>query len=117
MAWTYDQSDGSLYQNGAYAGQGYSGTGEGRNNPLLQNIVGVGPIPRGEYKIGLPRKHTTLGPIVMNLDPVGHDALGRTLFRIHGDNTKGDASNGCIILSRPLRKWIADSKDRVLYVV
>jgi len=117
MAWKYYQEDGVIYHNDEYVGKGYSGTGEGRNNPLLQNVVGVGPIPRGGYKIGSARKHKELGPIVMNLDPVGHDALGRSLFRIHGDNIQSDASHGCIILSRPIRKRIAESKDNELLVL
>ncbi len=53
----------------------------------------------------------------MNLDPVGHDALGRTDFRIHGDNVNHDASHGCIILGPLIRRAIADSADKVLEVV
>jgi hypothetical protein len=31
---------------------GYSGIGDGKNDPTKQCIEDVGPIPRGDYKIG-----------------------------------------------------------------
>jgi hypothetical protein len=53
----------------------------------------------------------------MNLDPLpGTDMFGRSLFRIHGDNSAHNASHGCIILSRKLRDQIAASQDRLLDV-
>lgn len=115
--WIYEQATGALYHNDTYVGKGYSGTGTGRDNPAAQAEVGVGPIPTGLWKIGPAYRHWRLGPVVMNLDPVWHNAYGRTLFRIHGDNKKNDASNGCIILSRSLRELIAASGDRELTVV
>lgn len=115
--WSYDQLDGVIYHDGRFVAQGYSGSGEGRNNPSKEAVPGVGPIPRGKYKIGKSYKHKDLGPIVMNLDPVGHDALGRSLFRIHGDNLTHTASHGCIILQRPIREEIAQSGDTELTVV
>ena len=36
---------------------------------------------------------------------------------IHGDDAENDASRGCIILSRPLRRQIIDSGDCELEVV
>ncbi|MDX1695713.1 MAG: hypothetical protein R3208_18245 [Ketobacteraceae bacterium] len=75
-------------------------------------------IPREEYQIGPSYKSGTgLGPVVMDLDPVGHNALGRTLFRIHGDNATGTASEGCIIMPRPVREKVSNSQDRILEVV
>lgn len=55
----------------------------------------------------------------MNLDPVGHAAHGRTLFRIHGDSrlSPGTASEGCIILPRHVRAQISASGDIDLVVV
>lgn len=117
MTWLYRQSDGDLLHDGEYVGTGYSGTGEGRNNPDMEEVEGVGPIPRGLYSIGPERVSARLGPVVMNLDPIGHDAFGRTVFRIHGDSVTHDASHGCIILSRPLRRMIADSLDTELEVI
>ena len=51
MAWEYDQSSGIIRVNGAYMGKGYSGTGGGRDNPDLEHVGFVGPIPRGTYDI------------------------------------------------------------------
>ena len=53
----------------------------------------------------------------MPLTPVGHDALGRSGFFIHGDSIKGGASHGCIVLPRPVRLFIANSGDQDLTVV
>lgn len=118
MTWTYHQKTGALHNlNGEYIGRGYSGTGVGRDNPELEGVVQLGPIPRGRWLILPAYKHKRLGPVVMNLEPVGHTAKGRSLFRIHGDNKINDASNGCIILSRPLREMITDSGDTTLDVV
>lgn len=115
--WTYRQSDGELLHDGEFVGTGYSGTGDGRNNPDMEGVPDVGPIPQGLYTIGPERVSQRLGPIVMNLEPVGHDALGRTALRIHGDNARHDASEGCVILGPPLRRQIADSADRELEVI
>lgn len=117
MSWQYDQSSGELRLNGALMGKGYAGTGAGRDNPDMEDVAYVGPIPRGDYDIGPAYSHPSLGPVVMNLDPVGHTARGRTHFRIHGDNTSNDASEGCIILGPSIRKKIAASADRKLEVV
>lgn len=118
MPWKYDQSSGELSYNGNIIGTGYAGSGIGKNNPKMQHVHEVGPIPRGEYTIGPAYNSTTgLGPIVMNLDPIGHNALGRTLFRIHGDNSTGTASIGCIIMSKGVRQKVATSLDKILEVV
>ena len=53
----------------------------------------------------------------MNLDPVGHNAHGRTHFRIHGNNASNDASEGCIVLPPAVRRLIAGSADNRLEVV
>ncbi len=121
MTWRYDQSNGDITRNGVFVGTGYSGAGRtaatGRNNPAMEAEQGRGPIPRGRWKIGPAYKHPNLGPICMVLTPVGHEAHGRTLFRIHGNNTANDASHGCIIAAPGIRKAIADSGDTELEVV
>lgn len=117
MTWTYRQSDGELLHNGEFIGTGYSGRGDGRNNPDMEAAADEGPTPRGRYCIDGARFSQRLGPIVMNLDPIAHDACGRSLFRIHGDNANHDASHGCIILGPLIRRAIADSGDKTLEVV
>jgi Protein of unknown function (DUF2778) len=98
----------------------YSGHGLGLLNPRLESVANIGPIPRGSYQIGPAYTHIDLGPIVMNLDPLaGTETLGRSGFRIHGDNRDGNhsASHGCVVVGPDVRRAIAASLDRVLKVV
>lgn len=98
---------------------GYAGHGKGKNNPDLETEPFVGPIPRGFYTIGKPRRSKRTGPHVIDLVPFLHDAHQRTAFQIHGDSIRnpGHASNGCIILSRWARNLISESGDKALLVV
>jgi hypothetical protein len=118
MTWTYKQSTGDLNSDHDYEGRGYSGTGEGRNNPAMQNVPDVGPIPVGTWNIGPAYDDDHLGPCVMHLDPAeGTETFGRSLFRIHGDNPQHDASHGCVILGPLIRRIISSSDDKTLVVV
>jgi RHS repeat-associated protein len=126
LYWQYSQSSGDLtYVNndtGAQApiGTGYSGHGVGRNNPEMEDVPDVGPIPQGTWQIGHMYDNSgSTGPGTMNLTPIGGGALSseRDLFRIHGDNTIGDASTGCIILGPGIRNRISNSGDNILQVV
>lgn len=109
LGWSWDQSEGVLYLDGRSVAKGYSGRGEGRNNPAMETVRGVGPIPAGRWRIGPPRTSGRTGPHVMDLVPIEHDAHGRTAFQIHGDNAAGDASSGCIVLPRAIRERISRS--------
>ena len=105
----YEQTTGKLSLDGKVIGIGYSGKGDGKNNPTKEKQQNVGPIPQGMYKLGGPRKWKGM-PNVFDLVPNGHDAHGRTEFLIHGDSKQnpGNASEGCIILPVEIRKQIAD---------
>ncbi len=120
MPWVYHQASGELYLNGVLVGTGYSGAGRsaatGRNNPAMQNVPFQGPIPVGTYQIGVPYNHPRKGATAMALTPVGHNALGRDDFMIHGDNVQSDASQGCVILGPTLRQRVASSGDNQLMV-
>lgn len=124
--WVWDQSAGELRRNGQLVSKGYSGNGRGKNNPSMQAAVGVGPVPRGKWKIGAPYDSANVGPYALKLDAVDakpgddtHQSTGRGAFRIHGDSVKnpGTASHGCIILPRAIRQQIWASGDRDLEVV
>jgi len=119
MTWSWRQAAGRLERDGKTVAMGYSGHGEGLNNPEMEAAAGVGPIPRGRWRIGPAERHPRLGPVAMPLTPDGHDAHGRTAFFIHGDNSRGDqsASHGCIILPRSVRQEIAAGDDRELEVL
>lgn len=107
---TFSQSTGQLQEDGQYKATGYSGSGEGKGNPALQNVPNLGPIPQGVYTISSARDTTTHGPVVMPLTPEADtQTFGRSGFLIHGDSIEhpGCASHGCIILPRPVREHIA----------
>jgi hypothetical protein len=108
--------------NGQLVGTGYSGRGttfqQGRNNPSMQGVVDTGPIPTGRYNIGTAFNDVGgTGPNSLPLTPVDHNALGRTGFRIHGNNSANDASHGCVIMGPTIRQQIINSGDPVLIVV
>lgn len=123
--WTWDQSAGRLYRDGQLVSTGYSGKGRGKNNPALQGVRGVGPIPRGRWRIAELYDSQRVGPYALKLFAVDgvlddtHAGTGRGAFRIHGDSRvrPGDASNGCIILPRNIRELIWKSGDRDLEVI
>ena len=101
-------------------GDGYSGFAEGKNNPAMQDVHNVGPIPQGTYEIGEPFDTETHGPYVLRLMPTGPtNTFGRAGFLIHGDSVKapGTASEGCIVLPRVVRDAVAKSGDNELKVI
>lgn len=123
--WLWDQSAGKLYRDGMFVTVGYAGKGRGKNNPNMQGVPGIGPIPQGRWNIGAPYNSKNTGPFTLTLTAVDgttddrHDPTGRSAFRIHGDSIKapGTASKGCIILPRIIRERIWRSGDRDLSVV
>ncbi len=119
MAWIYSQSTGYLTHNGVHIATGYSGNGEGKNNPAMQNVPNEGPCPQGSYQIGAPKDDPNVGPFAMPLTPEpGTDTFGRFAFMIHGDSIvhPGTASEGCIIMLRDARNQIWQSGDHELVV-
>lgn len=118
--WTYDQSSGRLTRNGALVSNGYSGKGRGKNNPALEAVVGIGPIPAGKWRMTGIYNSKNVGPYAIVLEPeTGTDTKGRSAFRIHGDSIKspGNASKGCIILPRRIREQMWGSGDKALTVI
>ncbi|MBX3021994.1 MAG: PKD domain-containing protein [Bdellovibrionales bacterium] len=100
------------------AGTGYSGTGQGRNNPDMSPVSNVGPIPTGSYTIRPPINSPQTGPNALPLNPnSGTNTFGRSGFQIHGNNPSNDASHGCIILPPGVRNQIINSGDNDLNVV
>jgi hypothetical protein len=100
MGWVWDQSAGELRRDGKLVSKGYAGyratamTGD-KNSP-------------------------NTGPFTIVLEPEpGTDTCGRSAFRIHGDNSRGDrsASHGCIILPRTVRETIWRSGQRLIEVI
>lgn len=118
MVWIYHQSSGDLYQDGEFVEKGYSGRMTNKNNPDRQQVKGLGPLPRGQYRID---GHTrSKGPWTIVLVQISGETFGRNNFRIHGERVgkvPGWASEGCIIMSSNTRKKIIRSQDKYLEVV
>jgi hypothetical protein len=121
FAWTYAQKTGELQKDGKPLATGYSGTGTGKNNPEMQTVHNVGPIPEGDWKIvGPPVNTVEHGPFVLKLEPAAEtQTFGRGGFLVHGDSKEspGCASHGCVILPRAVRELVWNSGDRDLEVV
>jgi hypothetical protein len=121
FAWTYSQKTGELQQDGKPVATGYSGAGPGKNNPEMEQVQNVGPIPQGDWLIvGPPVNTVTHGPFVLHLKPApATQTFGRDGFLVHGDSVEhpGRASEGCIILPRAVREQIWNSGDQELKVV
>lgn len=118
--WIYSQSNGSL--RGSTIGvvaHGYAGAGDGKNNPEMDQVPNVGPLPVGKYTIGRPY-NSSHSPYTLRLTPDPTNVMhGRSGFLIHGDSiaNPGTASQGCIILPRAIRQKIFESGDHDLQVV
>lgn len=121
MAWVFEQSTGKVFDPmGMLVGFGYSGIGTGKNNPELENVSNVGPLPKGIYTIGTPFDSIDHGPFVLPLTPDPENQMfGRAGFLVHGDsiNHAGLASHGCIVVARSVREDMANSLDKSLQVV
>jgi Protein of unknown function (DUF2778) len=119
--WTYAQKTGALLQNGQLVATGYSGFEEGKNNPAMQAVKNVGPIPQGDWTIeGPPINTAEHGPFVLILTPSADtNTFGRSGFLMHGDSIQapGTASKGCIIMAREARELVWNSGDTDLEVV
>ena len=129
---TYSQSAGTMSARDGFLAVGYAGAGEGKNNPAMQHVRNVGPLPRGLYTITGPEcigtafpcpdchgatahKH---GPYVLRLHPhEANEMFGRAGFLIHGDNGHGTASEGCICTARNYRQQVTSEGYREVEVV
>ena len=119
--WTYVQQTGEMIDpTGKLLAVGYAGNGAGKNNPAMQDVHGVGPLPCGFYRIEKAVDTVDHGPEVMWLVPdPANEMFGRGGFGLHGDSkaNPGCASKGCPCLPRAARDTINASMDRKLQVV
>jgi hypothetical protein len=109
MGFQYSQATGEFTEDGQLLATGYSGNGDGMNNPAMQQVHGTGPIPQGSYTIEAPHADAEVGPVAMCLVPAAGNAMfNRGDFLIHGDNPALDhsASEGCIVLPHTARAAI-----------
>lgn len=119
--WTFEQATGWWIDptgNVIFKG-GYAGRGDGKNNPDMQDVKDVGPLPRGVYIAGEPHDYEKVGKFAMRLTPSPENEMfGRADFFLHGDKQSdpGNASEGCIILPRNLREAFWNSGDHNIQV-
>jgi len=117
----YHQLSGLLTTDeGNKIGKGYAGHGEGKNNPSMERIHDIGPLPKGTYYIGKVIDSPHTGPFTIILIPDKDNKMyGRGDFRMHGDSIKepGTASNGCIIMPRSVREKVYEGEDKIIEVV
>jgi len=124
MTFTYNSSNGVLSRNGEQIGVGYAGHGAGLNNPAMESVHSVGPLPRGRYTIGefVDRPHVGKFAAPLTPDPA-NVMYGRDGFFMHGMNEQDamtgshTSSDGCPIFIIPIRKQVAASGDTDLLVV
>jgi hypothetical protein len=118
--WTWRQKDGLMLHDGRALVSGYAGAGEGKNNPAMQNVAKIGPLPVGHYTITEPHDSPRTGKYTMNLIPDAHNEMfGRSDFRVHGDSIDkpGTASEGCIVIDHWSREQVWQSGDHELEVI
>jgi len=116
--WIYVQSSEELFSGSTYVETGYSGAlPDRKNKPDMERVRNVGPIPRGYYSIGAASSSpTAITPSLTPGDP-SYCSPPRSGLLIHGDNSTGTASQGCIVLRRATRQKITESNDMRLRVV
>jgi hypothetical protein len=121
--WTFESSTGDIIDaKGNVVWHGYAGHGSGLNNPAMQDIHGIGPLPEGLYSMAAPVDHPRVGRFAIQLTPHAENKMfGRSGFFIHGDRIGSEglflASDGCIIAIRWVRELMYASGDHVLRVV
>lgn len=103
MRWKYSQSTGQCFDpKGNLLMYGWSGQKAGLNNPQCQEIHGIGPIPRGVWKmVAYFANHPSMGLGVIQLIPdTGTQTFGRFGFFIHGLAIRNPlaSSEGCIVI-------------------
>lgn len=116
---TYSQAAGTLLAPDGFLAVGYAGYETGKNNPTMQHVPDVGPLPRGLYRIvGEPFEHERCGQFCLRLEPdAANEMFGRAGFLLHGDNGKGTASHGCIVQDRKSRELVWSEGYREIEVV
>lgn len=118
--WTYRQGTGELFKDGKLIEKGYSGDLTNKNNPDREQVRGMGPIPRGKWRIG--RNTGSRGPLTITLVHVSGDTYRRDMstFRMHGERVHGVpgfASEGCIIMGHATRLLVSKDIGATLEVV
>ncbi len=112
MAGTFRCTDDDCDDQEVFVCKAYSGCHEGYNNPDMEDVSDVGPIPAGLWGMSsrdFSKKIISLEKISVNTKRFG--------FLIHGGDGYGMASEGCIVIKEKYREMIFDHGFGILYVV
>lgn len=130
----YQVKTGILINSGnAVIGKGYSGHGEGLNNPAFEQLHDIGPTPRGIYiaeliadKDGNPIDYKHKSAPVFRLIPEPEtNTFGRSGFLMHG-HEKGEiigksetenSSLGCMVQEHATRVQVMIATDKRIHVL
>lgn len=129
--WTFNILKGWLDKDGVMVDRSvYSGNGPGFDNPAMETMADVGPIPEGFWKIvGPPYDDPVLGPYVLKLEPATAEFRARILamgrdpdsFRCHGKPKPpadiNSGSHGCLCAQYQTRMRLYQSGDTDLQVI
>lgn len=127
--WTFRQTGFLFAPDGSPSAHSwYSGFGPHANVPADEGLVGLGPIPRGNYGMAALVTHTHMGPVAIRLEPDAPTlafilSLGRdpNSFYAHDDTAAHDhkASCGCLVsvsgTGSVMSLWV--SVDHALQVI
>jgi len=113
---TYSQSTGLLIDPAlGHVALGWAGNSAGKNDPTMEQVHCIGPLPKGLYRVGpWEAQHPGLGPLVAHLEQIEGESYGRDGFYIHGPAVDpshyGQESKGCIVIPRAGREkvWSLD---------
>jgi hypothetical protein len=121
--WVYAQRTGNMFHRlGAavsFLTKGYSGRGDGENNPAKQCESDFGPVPQGRYLIRPPIEFNHMQDCLRLVPDPGNEMCGRSGFWIHDGvftGPHGDTSHGCICMHHAARLVIWGSDDHELLV-
>lgn len=120
MTWTFTQKTGRIEHDGEFVVNGYAGRDAGKNNPAMQNVKGIGPLPVGWYTMQPPKDDAVVGKYAIALTPdPTNEMFGRNSFFWHGDSSEhpGFASHGCIVSPHFVRVQAWTSGDYRVQVV
>lgn len=120
--YTFERKAGRILHGDVFVCRAQSGQGPGLNNPALEHVSKVGPLPRGKYHIShdveTSAKH---GPYILRLTPFPENEMyGRSGFLLHGLKKEHPelSSEGCICASPvKYRQQIHESGDDIMEVV
>lgn len=84
-----------------------AGRADGLNNPEMQHVRNVGPLPRGRYHMRVVEHPRFASPAIRldwsSFQKEGMENFGRSGFFIHG----GSKSEGCILVNGCIRALVA----------